>query len=165
MIRLAMLLTLVLSAAPAAAQEPETISGRAVALDGDTLLIWPEASQDLPKGATLVPVKVRIFGIDAPEMSDWPLGVYARAALDGMLQGGPATCHIVDRDRHKRPVGICLGFAGFDLGPDMIAKGWAVPYRVFTHAAGAPDGLGARYDAAEAEARAARRGIWRDYYR
>jgi len=38
-----------------------------------------------------------------------------------------------------------------------------VAYRIFTHAASAPDGVGARYDAVETEARAARRGIWRNY--
>ncbi len=163
MTRLVILFALLLSAAPAVAQEPEIISGPAVALDGDTLLIWPEPSQDLPKGATLVPVKVRIFGIDAPEMRDWPFGAYARAALDGILQDAPANCQIVDRDSHKRPVGICLNFAGTDLGSAMIGRGQAVAYRIFTYAAGAPVGVGARYDGVEADARAARRGIWRDY--
>lgn len=157
MTRLAIIFALMLSAAPAVAQEP-VILGDAVALDGDTLLI---------DGG-----KVRIFGIDAPEMRDWPLGAYARAALDGILQGGPVTCLIVHHDRHKRPVGFCGTAANADIATAMISRGWAVPYRLFTYgrveddtplARDAIAAMAAAYDAAEADARTARRGIWRDY--
>ena len=164
---------LILAAFPAVAQEPEVISGPAVALDGDTLLV---------DGG-----KVRLFGIDAPEMrGDWPHGARARAALDDLLAGGAVSCRVIDTDRHKRPVAICTTAApgvgglgvgsagqghprsrpganqvsGIDLSAALLARGQAVVDRRFTQAAEAPADLAARYDAAERAARAGGLGIW-----
>ena len=121
-----------------------------------------------PKAAiTPETLKVRLFGIDAPEMRDWPLGAHARAEMDKLVPAAGVarvTCRVLDRDSHGRPVALCAAGLHRDLGAAMIAAGGAVPHRLYLHGPDAPVGLAARYDAAEAEARAARRGIWLDYY-
>ena len=128
---------------PAAAQDdtpPEIIEGRAVVLDGDTLAV------DQPKG----PVRVRLFGIDAPEMRS-ANGAFARAHLDELIAGATVACAVVEIDRYKRPVARCEA-NGRDLAAAMAFAGWATSYRVYS----------TDYDAQERAARDARRGVWRD---
>ena len=137
-------------ATPAAAEPPATIVGNAVALDGDTLLV----------GVTRV--RVRLFGIDAPEMTE-PDGWFARATLDDLLaEHGPAVdCDVLDVDRYGRPVARCVAGVS-DLGGAMIWAGGAVPWRTDSHGYDAPSGLAGSYDAAEFTARRERRGRWAD---
>lgn len=100
------------------------LTGRAVALDGDTLLVGDE--------------RVRLFGIDAPEMSEQD-GWFARAALDKLLADAQhqVQCVVLDEDRYGRPVAQCMAEGDLgDFGHAMILAGWAIPYRAFTYAAG-----------------------------
>lgn len=161
------LLAIGLAAAhPAAAKEKyapgETIAGPAVALDGDTLRVFP---------AGVDPVDVRIWGIDAPEMSaENGHGWAARAAMDGFLAlgGEEVACTVVDTDKYKRPVAVCRpistgsGPTG-ELGGEMIAAGWAVEYRKYTRPAppAVEPGLADRYAKAEAHAIKTRAGRWK----
>ncbi len=55
----------------------------------------------------------------------------------------------VGRDRYKRTIGRCT-VAGEDMGAWMVQQGLALAYRRYSH----------DYVNEEAEARAARRGIW-----
>ncbi len=55
----------------------------------------------------------------------------------------------VGRDRYKRIIGRCT-VAGEDLGAWMVLQGWALTYRRYS----------LDYVDEEADARAARRGIW-----
>ncbi len=137
-----------------AQQTPEpsdTISGQAVALDGDTLLIDGR--------------RVRLWGIDAPEMrSSWPWGAYARTALAALIGPGPVTCRVVAKDRHHRPVAICSSVTLQDIGAAALVVGYAVPYRRFTYSASAPEpNIGLTYDLRAEFARSLRRGLWRDW--
>ncbi len=138
-----------------------TISGAAVALDGDTILVAGK--------------RVRLWGIDAPEMKDWPLGAHARAALDRLLRSGDGVnCAVIDRDKYKRPVAQCVTRLAFffgdtrdrvDLAAAMVGSGRAVVYRRYTAKANNAwlERLAERYDTLEARAVKARHGIWKDF--
>lgn len=151
MARLWLLLAL-LAASPAAAQTvaPGTVlTGAARALDGDT--IWLDGR------------RVRLWGIDAPEMTDWPLGNLARAWLDELLRHRELSCTVVSTDRYKRPIAWCA-YDGSQQGPalGMLLAGHAVVYRRYTlEAAGPLAERAARYDRAEDRAREAALGLWR----
>lgn len=116
------------------------IHGTAEASDGDTLRIGG--------------VKVRLFGIDAPELSQvcggWACGAAAAARLAALVGAGPATCTPRDTDRYGRVVATCT-VAGVDLGARLVAEGLARAYLRY----------GDDYAAVEADARAAGVGLWR----
>jgi endonuclease YncB( thermonuclease family) len=122
-----------------------TLTGRARALDGDSLEV---------AGA-----RIRLFGIDAPEGRQecrdatdrpYPCGRAATRALAAALAGRTVACTAVDHDRYDRDVAICT-VDGRDLGDIMVRAGHALDYA--QHSRG-------RYAAAEREARDARRGLW-----
>lgn len=110
--------------------------------DGDTL------AASCPAGE----VRVRVFGIDAPEMKQEPWGDRSREALRSMLpRFGSITLRVTDRDRYGRTVAQVLA-DNQDLGLEMVRRGQAVVYRQYNNSA--------LYQQAQAEAKQARRGIW-----
>jgi endonuclease YncB( thermonuclease family) len=117
----------------------EDLSGAARAADGDTLVLNGE--------------HVRLKGMDAPELAqtctrdggDWPCGREAKAALAAALREGAVACTFSERDDYDRPLAQCT-VSGADLGALMVRQGLAVAFGA--------------YHAEEAEARAARRGLW-----
>jgi endonuclease YncB( thermonuclease family) len=119
-------------------------TGRAVVIDGDTL--------------AMATVRLRIQGIDAPELSQrcerggrlYACGERARQAMSRILGRGVAACVQLATDRYRRRVVRCHNAAGKDIGGELVRQGWAI----------APRGYSTAYVAAEAEARAARRGLW-----
>jgi endonuclease YncB( thermonuclease family) len=121
------------------------MSGAARIIDGDSLEVGG--------------VRIRIFGIDAPEYrqqcrnargESYACGREARRALDRLIGGRIVTCTPVSHDRYERDVAACA-VIGRDLGDAMVRAGHAVDYARHS---------GGRYAAAEQEARAAKRGIW-----
>lgn len=125
-------------AAPARAEHFE---GRVVkVLDGDTLevLVGHE------------PVRVRIHGIDTPERGQ-PWADNARQALGKRVFGKPVRVNDVDRDRYGRIVGEVYA-DGVCVGCELLREGNAWVYRRYTD-----DPV--LYEL-EAQARAARRGLW-----
>lgn len=126
---------------PAAAQSPE-------AVDGDSL--------------RLAGIEYRLWGIDAPEWRQtceqdsrsWHCGRAAARALRALLRDRELHCETVDRDRHGRAVARCRA-GGVDINDWMVRQGWAIDYTRYSDGAYAP---------AEAEARAAGRGIWRSRF-
>ncbi len=117
------------------AAEPPVFSGPAEVVDGDTLKIDGQ--------------RIRLFGIDAPEMSEWPWGPRARSALEDLTDGRTVTCLQRDTDRYDRPVATCATAETPDLAETLIADGHAIAYRRFT----AGTELHAPYLAAERKAR------------
>lgn len=142
------------AASSVAAQEPIEV----VALDGDTLMRIEGDER----------IRIRLWGISAPEMSDFPHGLVARSALDTLLadSGGKVTCRALTvapearKDRYNRLIARCATRDGTDLGRRMIELGWATTYRVFTWG-GIDDARAYDYDSAELDARYAGRGLWR----
>jgi endonuclease YncB( thermonuclease family) len=73
------------------------------------------------------------------------------AALEALIAGVKVRCEVVERDRHGRLVAKVFSPNGVDIGRRLVSAGWAVAYRRYSK----------DYVDAEAEARKARRGMWR----
>ena len=120
------------------------IAGRARVIDGDTLEV----------GA----VRIRLFGVDAPESAQrclagsrrWPCGEQATRALVGRIDGRSVACEERDQDRYGRIVAVCR-YGGQDVNAWLVREGWAMAYRRYSSA----------YASEEASAKAAKRGVWR----
>jgi hypothetical protein len=114
--------------------EPGVIAGTAHVIDGDSLELDGE--------------RIRLFGIDAPELSQScdgdPCGEHAAAALRRMIEDRALVCSERDRDRYGRMVAVChLGEV--DIGERMVESRLAVAYTTYS----------TDYVAAERQARAA----------
>ena len=123
----------------------EPVTGRAHVVDGDSL--------------DVAGVRVRLFGIDAPERDQdcqdaagksYSCGRAASRALAAAIGGRSVTCTPVEVDQYNRDVAVCTA-DDLDLGDAMVRGGHALDYA--RHSRG-------RYAAAEREARDAGRGMW-----
>jgi len=94
--------------------------------------------------------KVRLHGIDAPELGQ-PYSRASRDRLAALARGKAATVHRHGRDRYGREI-ASVEVEGDDLAHRLVIEGLAWHYRRYSRDAGLA--------AAEAEARAARRGLW-----
>ncbi len=112
--------------------------------DGDTL------TARCPSGE----VKVRMFGIDSPEMAQKPWGNNAKQALRGLLPlSDPIRLQVRDQDRYGRTV--AQAFVGDrDVGLEMVRLGQAVMYEQYNDSPA--------YRQAQTEAKKARRGVWKE---
>jgi endonuclease YncB( thermonuclease family) len=110
-------------------------------------------------------VKIRLWGIDAPEMKQscqkdekpYACGKAAKLALESFINArdemgarGEVACQVLDIDRYKRKIARCT-LEGADLGRMMVRLGYAVEYEQYSK--------GFYMDAQE-EAVAAKRGLW-----
>lgn len=102
-------------------------------------------------------VRIRLFGVDAPESAETCdykgatilCGQSALFALADRLKDSPVTCQNHGTDRYGRVVAKCFE-SGEDIGAWMVRQGWA---RAFTR-------YSQEYNVEEQAARKARRGIW-----
>lgn len=69
-------------------------------------------------------LRVRLFGIDAPERSD-PLGPAATRALRALIAGQTLTCDNMGTDRYGRTVARCDLPDGRDVACELVAMGMA----------------------------------------
>ncbi len=119
------------------------MAGIASVIDGDTIEVHGQ--------------RIRFHGIDAPESRQlcrldskpWQCGKDAANTLAGKIARRPVTCEDLGRDRYKRIIARCA-VAGEDLGAWMVSQGWALAYRRYS----------LDYTDMEADAQAARRGVW-----
>jgi endonuclease YncB( thermonuclease family) len=119
------------------------VGGRDTDVDGDTL--------------TVAGQKVRLFGVDAPEMDQmcdrngrlWACGAMARDMLADLVAAGRLACDVVDTDRYGRAVAVCA-LGEQDVGAQMVRQGGAIAYRRYSE----------RYVNAEIAARRDGLGIW-----
>lgn len=118
--------------------------GKVVSItDGDTITVRPE------RGAS---VKVRLIGIDAPERGQ-AFGTRARQELGELIAGKNVEVIGTEKDRYGRLLGD-VRHEGRSINLELIRRGMAWAYVEYDPP---PE-----YVAAEAEARAARRGLWAD---
>ena len=123
-------------------------NAKLVSVDGDTIRA--------ANGA-----EYRIFGIDAPELhqactesngKSWLCGRAAKTKLTTIINRGNVNCEVRATDRFGRSVAVCSAEGTPDIGEALVREGYAVDL----------DGpAGNPYRDAEAEAREAKRGIWR----
>lgn len=120
------------------------ISGTVVSItDGDTLIVRPE------QGAS---VKVRLIHIDAPERGQ-AFGTRARQALDELVYGQTVQIVGTSKDRYGRVLGD-VRHEGRSINLELVKRGFAWSFVEYDPP---PE-----YVAAEAGARAAKRGLWAD---
>lgn len=153
-VTLALAAILVASAASAFAKgaRQHSLAGDALVIDGDTVMVSL--------------TKIRLLGIDAPEPEQncrregpdlvttvnpvtWPCGLAAGAALDDLVKGKRVDCDLNGNHSYGRALGRCR-IGATDLGAWMVSHGWAVVDPRFEQT----------YLPQQAEAKAARRGVW-----
>jgi endonuclease YncB( thermonuclease family) len=118
-------------AAPVLAAPGDRLEGVAFHIvDGDTL--------DLGRGAGAV--RIRLFGIDAPEAGQTCRGANGRAydcgraatrRLAELAAGERLVCEERDRDRYERVVAICR-LGGMDVNYVLVREGLAFAYRDYS---------------------------------
>jgi endonuclease YncB( thermonuclease family) len=122
MLRLALALILLLPMSAAMAD----ITGKPRIVDGDTIHI----------GKT----KIRLHGIDAPEMrqecyrvdgSSYRCGEAATDALRVLIGADPVRCDGGAYDRYKRLIAVCYS-GTVNLNAKMVRLGWALAYRRYS---------------------------------
>jgi endonuclease YncB( thermonuclease family) len=132
-------LALAFVAAPISAQR---FAGRVLDVtDGDTVIVARGRGQ----------VTVRLFGIDAPEGTQ-PFGREAAAMLRERVLGKVVDVDMKDVDVYGRLVAT-ISIDSRDIGEELVRAGAAWHYVQYSN--------DPRLAAAEREARAARRGLWK----
>lgn len=126
---------------------PAPITGVDSVIDGDTIEIHGQ--------------RIRFDGIDAPESRqycddakgfEYPCGRRTAEALDKFLAASrPVQCKFVSWDRYGRYVGNCARADGQDVAAWLVQNGNALDWPKYSSGA---------YAGQEAEAKAAKRGIW-----
>lgn len=136
----AVLLLALTLGAPALHAAPHSIVGAARIVDGDTLVI--------------ADITVRLLHIDAPESAQrcagQPCGTNATRHLASFVAGQPVRCTGAAFDAYDRLLAVCQA-RGHDLNRMMVLDGHAMVFRRF----------GDTYSKEEADARSAKRGLWR----
>ena len=125
----------------------ENLTGKVVRVsDGDTFVLLVDGNKQ---------VRVRLHGIDAPEMSGGqPYCRQSRQALADMIASQTVTVRVHNYDRYKRAVGVVINEKGVDVNLQMIKTGMAWHYSYFDDTPA--------YSRAEKEARNAKKGLWKD---
>ncbi|MGE0237167.1 MAG: thermonuclease family protein [Parvibaculaceae bacterium] len=126
------------------AAQAATVSGPAIVIDGDTLLVGGQ--------------EVRIHGIDAPETSQkcqlpkgtWDCSYAAVAALQAVTHGKTVTCTGHEMDQYGRLIARCSTDGFPDIGASLVAAGYAWAFIKYS----------TDYVGLEKAPRAKRIGIW-----
>lgn len=144
--KIVFLLTLLFGLACQAA----TIQGRVVGVaDGDTVTVLD---------ANKVQHKIRLSGIDAPEKNQ-AFGQRSKDSLSDLVFNKQVRVETAKTDRFGRAVGKVV-VNGADANLAQVTRGMAWHYKTYEREQSVNDRK--LYDFAESEARAARRGLWRD---
>jgi endonuclease YncB( thermonuclease family) len=120
--------------------------------DGDTVLMTTREESRL---------KVRLYGIDAPETRKpdkpgQPCGDISKRLLMYKVLGRSVTAEIMDVDQYKRAVAV-IRYGSRDINREMVAEGMAWAYRQYLH-----DPYESEYIGSENRARSRRVGLWRE---
>ena len=121
----------------------ESIEGKVVSVaDGDTITVLENDT----------PIKVRLYGVDAPEKAQ-DFGTVSRKFTSDLCFGQEVSVDVTDTDRYGRKVGRVTLPDGRVLNRELVKAGLAHWYAEY-----APDD--ATLKELQAEAKAAKRGLW-----
>jgi len=120
--------------------------------DGDTVMLATRNESRL---------KVRLYGIDAPETAKpnvpgQPFAAVSRRTLMYKIMGRQVSAEIMDTDQYQRAVAV-LRYAGRDINREMVVEGMAWAYRQYLQGPYTSEYIGA-----EESARSRHKGLWRD---
>lgn len=128
----------------------QELTGSVVAIaDGDTITLLDSAKTQH---------RIRLEGIDAPETHQ-AFGEQSRLSLSEMIFGKDVSVSYQKTDQYGRLVGKIV-LDGKDINLEQVKAGMAWHYKFYEDEQ-TPEDRDA-YAKAEAEARAARRGLWQD---
>ncbi len=108
---------------------------------------------------TLNGTRIRLWGIDAPELAQscenelgqsFKCGDSAKNELVQLIGNKSVSCEAIDIDRYGRTVARCTAGEA-DLNAEMVKSGWALEYVRYSHGA---------FHHEEADAKQNGRGIW-----
>ena len=131
------------------------------ALASETLVFEPGSVRTVD-GDTLAigKLRIRLSGIDAPETlqyctdvagDHYSCGIRAANYMRGLIGNNALVCEVTGLDKYKRSLGDCfISDTGDSVSESIVKSGWAVSYRKYSH----------QWDAAEADARVKKRGMW-----
>ncbi len=119
--------------------------------------VWGIARAGDGDSLTVNGTRVRLFGIDAPELDqscrrggqEWACGSAATAELARLVTGKQVRCVPMGTDQHGRMLGRC-NVGNVDVNRAMVASGYAVAFRRYSN----------DYVADEQSAKASKRGVW-----
>jgi|ERR1700716_800001 endonuclease YncB( thermonuclease family) len=140
-----MILAFSLSSVLIAPIRADDLIGQASVVDGDTIEIHS--------------VRIRLFGIDAPESDQlcrneesglYRCGQKASNELSSFIGGRPVQCVEVDRDRYKRVVSVC-SIDRTDIADWLVRNGLALDWPQYSKGS---------YVEAQADAKKHERGMW-----
>ncbi|MDR2869535.1 MAG: thermonuclease family protein [Deferribacteraceae bacterium] len=114
--------------------------------DGDTLTVMNEMGEEM---------KVRLYGIDAPESSQ-KYGAKAKQALQHLLDGHKVTVEVIDIDQYGRQVGV-LEVDGININELMLEGGHAWFYGNYCRKSFCD-----RWELISAQARTEKKGLWEE---
>jgi len=116
--------------------------------DGDTVLMTTKEQSKL---------KVRLYGIDAPETGrpEQPYARVARRTLMYKIMGREVTAEIIDSDKYNRAVAI-IRYQGRGINREMVSEGMAWAYRQYLQGP-----YVSQYINSEEWARSRHKGLWR----
>ncbi|TXK54948.1 thermonuclease family protein, partial [Campylobacter helveticus] len=123
------------------------LQGRVIrVIDGDTieLLVKQEDIKQSPK------IKVRLFGIDAPEKKQ-AFGKEAKEYLSSLILDKEITLIINDKDKYQRTIGTIL-LNDKDINKEMVKNGYAWAYESYS----------TKYLTEQADAQMFKLGLWQD---
>lgn len=130
--------------------QADTLTGKVIHVqDGDSITVLDD---------TRTQHKIRLSGIDAPERGQ-AFGNVSKESLAEQVAGQSVAVEWDKVDRYGRKVGKVL-LAGLDSNLVQIKRGLAWHYKQYEREQSPADRQS--YAAAEAEARAAKLGLWRD---
>jgi endonuclease YncB( thermonuclease family) len=143
------LLAALMLAGMSAALADDDLTGQASVIDGDTLEIHG--------------VRIRLWGVDAPESSQlcrgedslqYRCGAQAANDLDTFIARGLVSCLPISLDRYGRTLATCY-VGGVDLADWLVRNGLALDW---------PEYSKRKYNATQREAEEAGRGMWKGSY-
>ena len=118
------------------------LDGKVVGVtDGDTIKILTSEWQQ---------IKVRLYGIDAPEKKQ-PYGTVAKRYLSDLIVGKTVQIEELGKDRYKRVLGIVY-LGDKDVNEILVLNGYAWAFTKYSKI----------YESQEWQARSNALGLWRD---